>query len=495
MKQITFTDYLERFYNEFWREQNKSTNAFAPEEGLKRIERKILFAAYDIKMAVDREEMTRKLASAAAVFHVAGDASIQDTVRSMGDPQRRPPECTFLNLVGNALAAARYTHVTLSPLGKKVCDEIPFMNWEKDEDDSGVEQVSTIALPLPIALVRGFTGIGVGRACCIPEYPHDEMFEWVRKCVDAVYPDSSGSGFNKEFVKRATEKKCLKPEDIRSLDVSDLVNKYYPDIPTSTYAELDKDVPEPYDRTGCLTRWDENKKFLYYKARMENIPELGRDIVTALPPRVSAKVVIAKARKKFGDKVANSIIDMSGKGYPIALKLPRVIAKDESCWGALSMKSGITRAITIWDDEIDTVHIIKYLSPIAIKWYNIREQLVVKKYYHKIASKNRQIYNNNLIVEYYKYSQAGKIKTEADVQKLFPEDYAYLWGLPEKTYIKENIDKIKDKNKKLEEEIAESNNKILNVKETVFEEWKEIADENVKFFKAEPSSRNTIQKL
>lgn len=488
MKKTTITDFVQTEYKSFWKHTNTSKNAINPKEGLKEVERKIMFAAKELNLQLYSPVLTRKLASDTGLYHISGEASVQDTVKSMASVYRRQLETTMLKGVGafptsasNEGSAARYTQIQATPLGRKIFEDIDFCPWIVD--DTGIEQVEYIVPPLPMVLIRGTKGIGVGKSCYIAERPYEEVYKWARKVIDAAYPDKSGSNWSERFLKAAESKNLKKTEEIREFYDDSLVHD---DI--SNEAKIKKITPpDPYDHNGCPTTYDPKTKVVTFfpKIEKEVINKKTHYYITALPIETSDKIVQANIKKKYGDKVADLCEDHSGDGYPVKFEIPAKVAKDEENFYAIKAKKAFTEAYCIWDKDLDTVRIIKYLYPILLEWYRAREEVVTRRLYKSCSSTKYKIYCNNLIKQYYEAREAGKIKKEEDAIKLFgEEDGRYLLNLPDKTYIRENIDKLQENNKKLEDKIKEYIDSIHNIKDFIMDEWDTVAKENRKYLES-----------
>lgn len=492
MKSITITNFIKDHtgYKSYWKHENQNKNAIFPEEGLKVVARKILFACKELNLNDSESKLTRKIASDTGLYHVSGEGSVQDTVKGMASVYKRQPEACLLlgdgafpTSASNHGAAARYTSVFATPLSMQVFKDIDFCPWVVD--DSGVEQVDVITMPYPYALINGYKGIGVGRSCYICERPHDEVYKWSKKIVDIAFPDKEGSHWTERFLESIDKNgsRITQVKDIREYNDNSIFHDEVKDMTKI----LKVKAPLPFNYTGAICEYNEAKHQVMMSPRIETEVKnrATHYYITALPIESSDKIVLKNIMTKYPSAVADKCVDYSGDGCPVKLEIPKAIATDESLWFGLRMKRGFTEAYCIWDREADTVHIIANLHPIVLDWYQKREEVVTRRLYHSIAGYNLKIHNNSLIKKYYEYDQAGKIHTEADVVKLFNEaDARYLINLPEKTFIKENVDKIDALNKALEEKIKETRNNLANIKEFIFNEWKTIAEANRKFIES-----------
>lgn len=481
MKNMNISEFMQKDYKQYWKHENMAKNAIVPCEGLKVVERKILFAAKMLNLSTDKSTLTRKLASDTGLYHISGETSVQDTVKGMASIYKRAPEVCLLKGDGsfptsnsNNGSAARYTSVWATPLSRQIFEDIDYCPWIVD--DTGIEQVEYICMPMPIVLIRGYKGIGVGRGCYYTERNYDEVYNWSEKILDMAFP-GGGSGWAKRFYDAIKDKGLTSIEDIRNFTDSSLVHDQVQQLDGIRALEL----PAPYNHMGARVEYNKEKHSVMFYPRIEKVTENRKThyYITALPLESSDKIVLYNVNKKFGKDVFAKCIDCSEEGSPLKLEIPKSIAEDESLWFGLKMKRGFTESYNIWDDKLDTMRVIANLSDILLEWYRKREEVVARRLYRSMSTQQLRIRNNQLIKKYYDLREDGKIKTEDDARKFFSDDEVrYLIGLPEKTYLKENVDKLQDANKKLEKSIQETKENMMNIKKFILDEWLRVGKEN-----------------
>lgn len=488
MKSVKITDFIQNDYKNYWEHENRMKNAIDPREGLKVVERKILFAAKMMNLQTGTPVLTRKLGSDTGLYHISGEQSVFDTIKGMASTYKRQPETCLLKGIGafptsasNTGAAARYTSVVSTPLSRQIFEDIDFTPWIVD--DSGVEQVQYISPAFPLALIRGYKGIGVGKACYITERKYDDIYKWSKEIIDIAYPNTCGTGWSKRFYDEISKTGISKVKDIREYKSENL---FHDEIQNEKKIQGIK-MPSPFNYMGARVEYNDEKHSVMFYPKIDKVIE-NRKVsyyITALPLESSDRVVVANIRAKLGDKIGDLCFDRSGDGESLKLEIPKKIAEDESLWFGLRMKRGFTESYLIWDEELNTTHCIKYLYPILLSWYKTREEVVTRRLYSKVAKSVEAIRINNLVKKYYDLKESKKIKEKNDVPKFFTEEETnFLINLPEKTYLKDNIDKLDEENKKLEGKIEETKNNIENIKEFIFDEWLRIGEVNRKFIEA-----------
>lgn len=492
MKRKSITQFVETEWRGFFDHISQNKNAILPYEGLLEVERKILYAAKMMNLSMTSEELTRKLAADTGLYHISGEASVQDTVKSMASSYKRQHEIMLLKGAGafptslsNTGAAARYTHILATPLSRKIFEDTEFCPYYLD--DSGIEQPEYLIPPMPLGVIRTMKNIGVGKACFIMERPHDEVYKWAKDIIDKAYSGKT-SGYAPTFYKEIKNSNIVESDGIRNFETS------------ATHNEIDKKVldaiykmtpPDPFFHTGCNVTYDPVQKAVWMEAKVEVVKDGSktRYFITDLPLNVSDKVVMKKIADKYGNSIMEKVIDRSGDGHPIYLEIPRSIYNDKEAWSALGLKQAIREQYVFWNEELKAPAIYNSLHTIVLEWYKKREEVVVKRLYHDAALAIRKIHQNELIKKYYNDTVVAggkKLKTEEEViAKYGEEDGRFLYNLPQKTYLPKNVESLEAKNSDLKKKISEIEKNIENIKEYIFNEWKSVADANVKFFEGE----------
>ena len=149
-------------------------------DGLKPVQRRILFAMYELGLTTDRpyRKCARVVGDVLGKYHPHGDQAVYDAlVRLVQTFASRHPlldgHGNFGSVDDDPAAAMRYTETRLSPLSHGgMLDEIGSDTVDFANNFDGSQQEPTV-LPaqLPFLLLNGCSGIAVGMATSIP--PHN----------------------------------------------------------------------------------------------------------------------------------------------------------------------------------------------------------------------------------------------------------------------------------------------------------------------------------
>jgi topoisomerase-4 subunit A len=155
------------------------------EDGQKPVQRRILYAMNELglKSAVQHSKSARIVGEVLGKFHPHGDASTYEAlVRMAQDFSLRYPlidgQGNFGTQDGDPAAAYRYTEARLTPLADLLLSEI-------DQDtvdfapnyDGRLQEPKLLPARLPMLLLNGASGVGVGMACELPPHNMKEVAE------------------------------------------------------------------------------------------------------------------------------------------------------------------------------------------------------------------------------------------------------------------------------------------------------------------------------
>lgn len=163
-------------------------------DGLKPVQRRILFSMHELSLtpAGRYVKSARIVGDVIGKYHPHGDQSVYDAMVRMAQPfsflhPLVDGQGNFGSLEGDTAAAMRYTEARVSPSAMLLLDEVEQGGVEFAPNYDG-ERKEPRFLPalLPMLLVNGAAGIGVGMATQIP--PHN-LIEAARAAALAVkYP-------------------------------------------------------------------------------------------------------------------------------------------------------------------------------------------------------------------------------------------------------------------------------------------------------------------
>lgn len=175
-------------------------------DGLKPVQRRILYAMYEQGMRHDRphKKSARLVGEVLGKYHPHGDMAVYDAlVRMAQDFNMRYPlvdgHGNFGSVDGDAAAAMRYTEVRMAKIAGELLADI-----EKNTVDFGPNFDDTLKEPLvlpakiPNLLINGSAGIAVGMATNIP--PHN-LGEVVDALVALIDDPEAGNEKLMEYIK------------------------------------------------------------------------------------------------------------------------------------------------------------------------------------------------------------------------------------------------------------------------------------------------------
>ncbi len=176
---ISLTADLEQAYFQYAVETITDRALPRVEDGLKPVQRRILYSMHDMGLRHDRphRKSARVVGDCLGKYHPHGDQSIYLAMIRMGqDFSMRAPlmdgQGNWGSVDGDSPAAMRYTEVRLAEIAGFVLQDIDQDTVEfVDNFDGSLQEPVILPAALPNLLVNGATGIAVGMATNIP--PHN----------------------------------------------------------------------------------------------------------------------------------------------------------------------------------------------------------------------------------------------------------------------------------------------------------------------------------
>ena len=270
-------------------------------DGLKPVQRRILFAMWEAGLRPDRPY--RKCASAVGdvmkKYHPHGDSSIYDAlVRMAQEFSSREPlvdgHGNFGSIDGDSPAAMRYTEARLSLLAMEMLAGIDENTVDFVPNYDGYEQ-EPVVLParFPNLLVNGATGIAVGMATNIP--PHN-LGEVIDACLLLI------------------KKPTAKVEDLMKLVPA-------PDFPTGARILSTDGIRDAYlTGRGAITM----EAVASTETRSGGLPRI---VITEIPFQVNKAALLERIADLVKEKKVESIRDLrdesSREGMRVVIELKR----------------------------------------------------------------------------------------------------------------------------------------------------------------------------
>lgn len=168
-------------------------------DGLKPVQRRILYVMYSSPLSLRANGKSRKCAKicgdTTGSYHPHGDTAVYDAlVRLAQDFSLRYPlvigQGNFGSIMGLRSAASRYTEATLSALSEQLMDELRYQTVDmRPTYDAATEEPVVLPARYPALLVNGTQGIAVGMATSMP--PHN-LNEVTKACLHLIdKPDAT----------------------------------------------------------------------------------------------------------------------------------------------------------------------------------------------------------------------------------------------------------------------------------------------------------------
>lgn len=162
------------------------------EDGLKPVQRRILYAMYEMGLAPDKphKKCAKIVGECLGKYHPHGDSSVYGALVHLAqDFNMRFPlingHGNFGTVDGDSAAAYRYTEAKLEPLALELLKDIEkdTVDFALNFDDTTEEPV-TLPGHFPNLLVNGATGIAVGLATNIPTHNLSEVINGTVAFID-----------------------------------------------------------------------------------------------------------------------------------------------------------------------------------------------------------------------------------------------------------------------------------------------------------------------
>ncbi len=183
--------YAERAYLAYAMSVVKSRALPQVEDGLKPVQRRILFAMNEMRLAATAKHVksARVVGDVIGKFHPHGDASVYDAmVRIAQDFSLRYPlidgQGNFGSRDGDNAAAMRYTECRLTPIAELLLSEIDRGTVDFAPNyDGTLREPALLPARLPFVLMNGASGIAVGMATEIPPHNLRELAEALKLLI------------------------------------------------------------------------------------------------------------------------------------------------------------------------------------------------------------------------------------------------------------------------------------------------------------------------
>ncbi|MAP38835.1 MAG: DNA gyrase subunit A, partial [Dehalococcoidia bacterium] len=161
-------------------------------DGLKPVQRRILFAMDDLSMRSNSsyKKSARLVGDVLGKWHPHGDSAVYDAMVRMAQPfSLRMPlvdgQGNFGSVDNDPPAAMRYTEARLSPIAEEMLANIDQETVDfADNFDGSLREPQVLPSRIPNLLINGATGIAVGMATNIPPHNPREVCNAINALID-----------------------------------------------------------------------------------------------------------------------------------------------------------------------------------------------------------------------------------------------------------------------------------------------------------------------
>ncbi|MFU8792552.1 MAG: DNA gyrase subunit A [Acholeplasmataceae bacterium] len=269
-------------------------------DGLKPVQRRILYAMNDLGMSADKahKKSARIVGEVIGKYHPHGDSSVYEAMVRMAQPfSYRMPlidgHGNFGSVDGDGAAAMRYTEARMSKIAGELVRDLEKNTVDFGDNYDGSEK-EPLVLPAryPNLLVNGSTGIAVGMATNIPPHNLGEVVDGLLAYID-------------------------NPE-ITAIELMDHIKG--PDFPTGG---------QILGLTGLRNAYETGNGIIAIRATAEIVTHKNKNaiIVTEIPYQVNKTRLIEKIAEVAKEKIVDGITDLrdesNRKGMRIVIELRR----------------------------------------------------------------------------------------------------------------------------------------------------------------------------
>jgi DNA gyrase subunit A len=284
-------------------------------DGLKPVQRRILFAMHGMGMYSDRpyRKSARIVGEVLGKYHPHGDSAVYDAmVRMAQDFSTRyllvDGQGNFGSIDGDSAAAMRYTEARMTKLSEEMLKDIDKSSVDfGDNFDGSLQEPLVLPAGLPNLLVNGASGIAVGMATSVPPHNLSEICSALTYLLDCR----------------------IEGQEVSFDGLMDLV--LGPDFPTGGLLYRYRKLPgetEPIDALRKAYATGRGALVVRAKTDFEELSN-GRQaiIVTEIPYQVNKSALIAKIADLVRNGRADGISDLRDEsdrsGTRIVIELKR----------------------------------------------------------------------------------------------------------------------------------------------------------------------------
>ena len=295
---VSLTTDLEQAYFQYAVETITDRALPRIEDGLKPVQRRILYAMHDMGLYHDKphRKSARVVGEVLGKYHPHGDQSVYlAMVRMAQDFAMRYPlidgQGNFGSVDGDSPAAMRYTEARLAEIAEFMLQDIDQDTVDfVDNFDGSLKEPVILPAALPNLLINGATGIAVGMATSIPPHNLGEV------CEAVVYVANH----------------WRKRDEITVDELMNIIPG--PDFPTGGVVYRYRDDPSDEGRVDTIrAAYETGRGRIITQARMD-IEDIGGGkvniVVTELPYGVQKSTVLERIAREVREGRISGVTDL-----------------------------------------------------------------------------------------------------------------------------------------------------------------------------------------
>lgn len=393
MKTVELTTDLERAYFDYAVETLVDRALPRVEDGLKPVQRRILYAMHDMGLAWNKsyKKSARVVGEVLGKYHPHGDSSVYGAlVRLAQDFSLREPlvdgQGNFGSVDGDTAAAMRYTEARLSQIADLLTQDInrDTVNWV-DNFDGSLQEPVILPTVLPNLLINGSSGLAVGMATNIP--PHN-----VGEVADALV-----------YVAQHWQQR-------ESISVDELL-KFIPgpDFPTGGLIYRYRvDSGGNGSESGVLdtirAAYETGRGRMVTQARVNIEQTKGGKadiVVTELPYAVQKSTVLEKIAKEVREGRIAGVTDLRDEsdytGMRVVVEVargsdPRQVLESLLAYTQLRQTFGATNLALVDDGEGEAVPKLLSLRDMLVHFVSHRLTVIERRSRHELAEREARLH-------------------------------------------------------------------------------------------------------
>ncbi len=192
IREIKVEEEIKTYYLDYAMSVNIGRSIPDAKDGLKPVHRRILYAMSELGNTHDKphKKSARIVGDVLGKYHPHGETAIYDALVRLAQPfSTRYPlvdgQGNFGSIDGDAAAAQRYTEVRLTSVGESLLEELDqnTTSWTKNFDNT-LDEPLVMPARLPLILLNGSSGIGVGMASNIPPHNLGEIVDCLTYMIE-----------------------------------------------------------------------------------------------------------------------------------------------------------------------------------------------------------------------------------------------------------------------------------------------------------------------